>query len=527
MLVDDLRALVEGGELGPRIGGLEDVVEVRRLLDRIEGEWFAALHECDVRGDSQAVAALSTGDYLARKCRRTAREGRELVTTAKRLRWAENVGAGLRAGSVSLGQAKAFTRELSKRNISLFAEHEDMLLDLADELSVDQLEQAMKHWRRRADSELLDKETKDTEAGRELFVSQLGDSEWVVKGSLTAEQGCLVSEAVNAVVEAEWEGTEEKRTLPQRRSDALATICRTWLTTNHDVSVHATRPHLQVHVQLDDLLALGQTRVNPAETGPTFGGYTNEGSFFDGATVARLWCDSVISRVFMHGSILLEAGRPSRNIPAGLRRVVHGRDQHCRYPGCTCKGAWCEVHHIIEWNKNGEHSIKNLVLLCPRHHHRIHQLNETLILLDDGTLIVITVLGEERMSHPPPDIGRLFVTGARKRDRTAITDEQTRRRINAILRALRDSDLMSDSSADGADNVDNVDGDEVTAGNGRANEGCEDSAELEPLIEEPIMCRFVPGRFRPKPHHRKPFPGLVLHYRHEIVDGVATLKPVA
>jgi Domain of unknown function (DUF222) len=446
MLVDDLRALVEGGELGARIGGLEDVVEVRKLLDRFEGEWFAAVNECDVRGDAQVAASLSTGDYLARECGRTACDGRAMVTTAKRLRWAEKVGAGLCDGSLSLGQAHAFTRALSKRNISLFCEHEETLLDLAKNLSVDQLEKAMDHWRRRSDSELSDQQTKNVEEGRELFVSQLGDSEWVVKGSLTAEQGCLVSEAVNAVVEAEWEGTEEKRTLPQRRSDALATICRTWLTTNQDVSIHGTRPHLQVHLDLDDLVALGQNRADPTQTGPTFGGYTNQGSFVDAATVARLWCDSVLSRVFTDGSILLEAGRPSRTIPVGLRRVVHSRDRQCRYPGCPCKGAWCEVHHILEWNKTGEHDIKNLVLLCPRHHHHIHDLNEKLVLLDDGTLIVTNEQGEERRSRPPPDIGRLFNASTKTRDRIAITEEQTRQRIDRILRAINDSDVSADAS---------------------------------------------------------------------------------
>ncbi len=537
MLVDDLRAVLEGGELSARIGGLDDVVEARRLLDRIEGQWFAAVHESDGRGDAQAAAALSTGDYLARECGLTARDGRAMVMMAKRLRWAEGVGAGLRDGSVSLGQARSFTRALSKRNISLFCEHEAALLDVAKDLSVDQLDNAMDHWRRRADSELSDQQTKNAQDSRELFVSPLGDNQWVVKGSLTAEQGSVVSEALKAVLEAEWDGTEETRTLPQRRSDALATICRNWLATNHDVSIHASRPQLQVHVQLNDLLALGRSGSGePPDLSSFVGAYTNDGSFLDAATIERLWCDSVISRVLFDGSVLLEAGRASRTIPVGLRRAVIARDRHCRYPGCTCTAAWCEVHHIKEWNDNGTHDIKNLVSLCSRHHHRIHSQGEKLVLFDDGTLIVINVRGEERKSHPPPDISQLFNTSSTKRHRDATAEEQTRRRnlIADILAALNDHDSIEPGNIE-LGNIEHVDAHDVDAHDDDAHVTQSDSGiDLgnESKIEQetndkPPKRVFVAGDIRRNRKHRQAFPAYVIHCRYEVVDGTGTIRFVA
>jgi hypothetical protein len=68
MFVDDLRAAVEGNGDGLRIGGLEDLVEIRRLIDRIEGGWCAELVECDKRNDAQAISGLTLSSYLAREC---------------------------------------------------------------------------------------------------------------------------------------------------------------------------------------------------------------------------------------------------------------------------------------------------------------------------------------------------------------------------------------------------------------------------------------------------------------------------
>jgi hypothetical protein len=188
VFVDDLRAAIEANENGVLISGLEDLVEIRRLMDRVEGYWQAEVVECDKRGDAEAVSGLTTINYLARECRQSKRVSRAAVTMAKRLHWAEGVGCGLRDGSLSLGQAQAFSKQLTKRTISLFVEHEAGLLDMAEGLSVDNLETAMAYWRRRADAELADLQTKSSEADRELFVSPMGDTQWLLNGTFTAEQ---------------------------------------------------------------------------------------------------------------------------------------------------------------------------------------------------------------------------------------------------------------------------------------------------------------------------------------------------
>jgi hypothetical protein len=91
----------------------------------------------------------------------------------------------------------------------------------------------------------------------------------------------------------------------------------------------------------------------------------------------RLACDAAITRVITGpDSEILDIGRKTRVIPAGLRRAVMIRDRHCTHPGCDVPAIWCEIHHIIHWADGGPTTLTNLTLRCPRHHHHTHQQRE-------------------------------------------------------------------------------------------------------------------------------------------------------
>jgi hypothetical protein len=84
-------------------------------------------------------------------------------------------------------------------------------------------------------------------------------------------------------------------------------------------------------------------------------------------------CDASVGRiVFGSGSEVLDVGRRTRVIPAGLRRAVVARDRHCVVSGCGRSARWCDVHHIVLWADGGETAIENLCLLCRFHHTSVH-----------------------------------------------------------------------------------------------------------------------------------------------------------
>jgi hypothetical protein len=83
--------------------------------------------------------------------------------------------------------------------------------------------------------------------------------------------------------------------------------------------------------------------------------------------------DAAISRIISGPlSEILDAGRTTRTFTAAQRRAIVIRDQHCIWPGCDAPPAWCDAHHIVHWADGGPTSVDNGVLLCGRHHDRLH-----------------------------------------------------------------------------------------------------------------------------------------------------------
>jgi hypothetical protein len=132
------------------------------------------------------------------------------------------------------------------------------------------------------------------------------------------------------------------------------------------------------------------------------GGRVVDGPSLDGATVSRLLCDSALHRVVTSGrSAVLDYGTSTRTIPAPLWNAIVIRDEHCRFPGCDRPSMWCEGHHVIWVTDGGTTEPSNLVLLCARHHHRLHQPGWQAKLRPDASFEVIDPHGSVRSTSPP------------------------------------------------------------------------------------------------------------------------------
>jgi len=55
----------------------------------------------------------------------------------------------------------------------------------------------------------------------------------------------------------------------------------------------------------------------------------------------------------------------------------------CRFPGCTASH-FVDAHHINHWADGGETCMENLILLCSRHHHLVHEGGFGLLKLASG-----------------------------------------------------------------------------------------------------------------------------------------------
>ncbi|GMA30566.1 HNH endonuclease signature motif containing protein [Litorihabitans aurantiacus] len=91
-------------------------------------------------------------------------------------------------------------------------------------------------------------------------------------------------------------------------------------------------------------------------------------------SLRRLACDAdLIPVVLGTAGDVVDVGRAHRLVPASMRRALIARDSGCIFPGCTIPATWTEAHHITPWSHGGPTSTANTTLLCPAHHHAVHQ----------------------------------------------------------------------------------------------------------------------------------------------------------
>jgi hypothetical protein len=120
------------------------------------------------------------------------------------------------------------------------------------------------------------------------------------------------------------------------------------------------------------------------------------------ALLREVACDCTLHRVLLGGdSEVLDYGRGQRVVPSSLFHAIVVRDRHCRYPGCDRPPDWCDAHHLVHWLDGGPTSLGNCLLLCRRHHRRLHQPGYRARLDADGTFTVTTPAGPVVSAAPP------------------------------------------------------------------------------------------------------------------------------
>jgi HNH endonuclease len=97
---------------------------------------------------------------------------------------------------------------------------------------------------------------------------------------------------------------------------------------------------------------------------------------------------------------LLEVGARTRTISPALRRALHHRDRHCRFPGCGSR--FTQGHHLRHWAQGGPTTLSNLALLCRRHHRAVHEEGYQVARGPDGALKFRRPDGRPLPEVPPP-----------------------------------------------------------------------------------------------------------------------------
>ena len=240
-------------------------------------------------------------------------------------------------------------------------------------------------------------ETAKKRAAQKLCLSQTLDGMWRLDGWLDPEAGLTFSQALAAFTrKPDPEGDLLTESIGHRRAEALIQLCR-------HASAHADtcngegggRSTIIVGLRHQQLLdGLGAAGVEGGASMPA-------------STARRMACDAgVIPVVYGALSEVLDVGRQSRTIPAGIRRQLTARDGSCVFPDCDRPASWCEGHHRREWVRHrGPTSEENLDLVCVHHHHLVHEGGWTMTIDGDRD--------RTPLFHPPD--GRPPLRGQRHR----------------------------------------------------------------------------------------------------------------
>jgi hypothetical protein len=138
-------------------------------------------------------------------------------------------------------------------------------------------------------------------------------------------------------------------------ADALVLLAETMLAADHhkDISRHE-RTLVVVHLDPDRA-------------------HIHDGPNLSPETAKRMSCDACVCGVLMRDGVQhLDLGHTQRLPNAAQRRALMVRDGGCRFPGCT-ERRYVQAHHVLHWTSGGPTDLANLVLLCWRHHHAVHE----------------------------------------------------------------------------------------------------------------------------------------------------------
>ncbi|MBX3287453.1 MAG: HNH endonuclease [Actinobacteria bacterium] len=145
----------------------------------------------------------------------------------------------------------------------------------------------------------------------------------------------------------------------------------------------------------------------------------------------RLLCDADVTDVVMH------LGLNGRKTPLGVvhtqryptakeRAALVARDGGCVFPGCDTPARWADAHHTVPYEAGRRTALHELVLLCKRHHHAVHDGGYTLwrtphdgrvhVTDPDGRLLPEVGRGHKLPPPAPPERRPKTVFRARARD---------------------------------------------------------------------------------------------------------------
>lgn len=254
------------------------------------------------------------------------------------------------------------------------------LLGLAARLDAGRFRKAAATWAAGLDLAALERTHQAQRAARFLHLADTAAGTRI-SGQLDAVAGHTLRLALEAA--AGKPAADDARTPEQRRADALVSLASVALSLAGSDGV-PVGPRAQVAFVMREETWAGLRAARSGAAAdtrtPTAPATLADGDALPPSEVARLLCDCELTRVVLDAAGQpLDLGRAARLFTPAQRTAVMVRDGGCFWPGCGAPTRWCEVHHLVWWDRDrGTTSVEDGALACSYHHHEIHRLDLTI-----------------------------------------------------------------------------------------------------------------------------------------------------
>lgn len=415
MDIDAIRALVVAAGLDDAAACRAEIAAVRAVRGILDSREMAALARLDEIAatpagrssfpDADHAAASRSNPHAADKVRRRSKVAHDHP----------ELGAALGDGDTTgerLDIVARATSGMSDTERARFATHDRRLRDAAREMSDRDFRLLVGRLAAQARTDDgADRLARQKRAVRLRWWTD-GEGMWRLDGRFDPESGLAIDARLRRMVESLFHGHSATGggiphgapTDPVERQQFLAAHAlrrladgRGAATSGPDDSVPAsTGPDITVvidattflegrheHTRLDVGLGLGECGL-PVET------------------IRRWAClGSVTPAIVGANGVRLLLGRERRLANRHQRRALRVLYATCAL--CDTAFDRCEIHHVHPWERGGSTDLENLLPLCSRHHHLVHEGGWILHLAPDRTLAV-TRPGCPPSVHGPPTV---------------------------------------------------------------------------------------------------------------------------
>lgn len=377
---------------------LADEIAVLAIhIDTATHRLLTCIRQFDEANGWYAQGAVTCAHWLSWRIGLDLATAREKVRVARALGKLPAIDGALAAGKLSYAKVRAMSRVATPQN-------EAALLDMALYATGAQLERICRSYRG-----VLSADESPSAEARSVRRRVLPGGMVRLEMILCPDEAELVMQAVERAREVEHgdgrsggdvsaEASQAKVSRDEEpsspwpsRADGVVALANSYLAGKSGSGNGGERFQVMVHVDQDPL---APDRVLSATL--------RDGTGVSEETLRRVACDCGLVATTGAGEAL-SIGRRTRSISPAIRRVLQLRDQRCRFPGCT-HDRFLHGHHVQHWLHGGATSIDNLILLCPHHHHLVHEGGWALERNGDGDWRFVAPDGRALPAQPPRNV---------------------------------------------------------------------------------------------------------------------------